>query len=179
MEEVEMAMISHFRLGQYAEAYRMAVRLNEHSNELSDSSLNNMTEVLTHRAFADKNFVEMESLLSTARRRLKAADERIDYLYADSLWYQRKHEAAVKAYTQAMENFPKSDRIPRSRYNLAMSLMETGKRRDGVKLLTELRDANQGVWSASAKQELELLEWESKYSTILKGLPPSGLGIVR
>jgi hypothetical protein len=58
-----------------------------------------------------------------------------------------------------------------------MSLLSVGKREDAVKLLTELRDSGKNVWAESAKQELELLGWEKKYSSVLKTLPPSGLGI--
>jgi len=52
-----------------------------------------------------------------------------------------------------------------------------GKREEAVKLMTELKNSGQSVWAESAKQELQLIEWERKYSSILRTLPPSGLGI--
>ena len=88
-----------------------------------------------------------------------------------------EHAAAEKAYTEALAKFPKGERADRGRYNRGMSLLSVGKREDAVKLLTELRDSGKNVWAESAKQELELLGWEKKYSSVLKTLPPSGLGI--
>lgn len=179
MDEVWMAMVAHFKLQEYKDAYKLARQLREAAESMGDDVLVDTSEVLTHWAYADKNFAEMENILSEAKQKLKEPNERIDYLYGDSLWYQKKNAAAIEAYTKALELFPKSDRAERSRYYLAMSDIEVGKRKEGVKLLADLRDKGPGVWAASAKQELELLEWESKYSIILRGLPPSGLGIVR
>jgi tetratricopeptide (TPR) repeat protein len=179
VEEIHMAMVSHFRLGQMKDAYRLADILKDYAGELGEVAIVDVTEVLTARAFENKDFSEMETILSKARKGLGGANERVEFLYADSLWYQQKHAQAVSAYTETLEKFPKSDRADRSKYNLALSLVETGKRKEGVKLLTDLQEKGQNLWSASAKQELELLNWESKYSTILRGLPPSGLGVVR
>ncbi|MGZ3695622.1 MAG: tetratricopeptide repeat protein, partial [Bdellovibrionota bacterium] len=84
---------------------------------------------------------------------------------------------AQAAYSSAIEKFPKSARLERAKYNLGMSLVSVGKRQEAVKVLTEVRDSSQTVWADSAKQELQLIEWESKYSSVLRTLPPSGLGI--
>lgn len=179
LDQMEMAMTSHFRLGHYKDAYRFAAQIKDYEMELSDLALINYTEVQVHLAYEDKNYQQMESLLSKAKEKLKEPDERIDYLYADALWYQRKHPEAIKAYTEALKRYPSSERAERSKYFLGMSYVENGQRKEGVKILADLRDKSQSVWGKSAKQEYELLNWESKYSGILRGLPPSGLGVVK
>jgi hypothetical protein len=44
-------------------------------------------------------------------------------------------------------------------------------------VFTTLKESGESVWAESAKQELDLLAWEKKYSYVLRTLPPSGLGI--
>jgi hypothetical protein len=60
---------------------------------------------------------------------------------------------------------------------MGMSYISLGKNEEAVKQLTQLKDSGQSVWAESAKQELELMDWEKKYSSVLRTLPPSGLGI--
>ena len=119
----------------------------------------------------------MEKEVARLQASCSKDNERLTFAAADALWYQKRHKEAEKAYRAALTKFPSGIRSPRARYNLGMSLLAQGKRDDAVKLMTELQNSGQGVWSDSAKQELELIEWEKKYSSVLRTLPPSGLGI--
>ncbi len=176
---------SNFRLERYKDSYALAERAMQANLVLKskmsvaqyDDVVSELTDILLDRDTKDKNFSEMEKTLRRSMDALSKKNERLEFLYADSLWYQRKHEQALKNYKADIVAYPKSDKIARSKYNMGMSELALGKRQDAVKTMTDLRDSGQNVWSQSAKQELELLDWETKYSSVLRSLPPSGLGI--
>lgn len=143
-----------------------------------DDAIIDMTDILVSNTEEERNYSVQEDITARSINLLHKKNERYQFIHADALWYQRKHERALKEYKELLATYPKSDRVSRAKYNLAMSEIALGKRQDAVKTLTDLRDSSQNVWSQSAKQELELLDWEKKYSTVLRSLPPSGLGIV-
>jgi hypothetical protein len=60
---------------------------------------------------------------------------------------------------------------------MAMSQIAVGEKMEAVNILTKIRSGSQNIWSESARRELELIEWEKKYSVIIGDLPPMGLGI--
>jgi tetratricopeptide (TPR) repeat protein len=183
-EEAEityMRAISEQRLGRKKEAQNWALKaLNQlHQGEdfLHDDKIEELAEILIDRDISERDFVRMEKNVTQAIALRKTDSERLNLAAADSLWYQKKNKEAAAAYREWITKYPKSERLDRARYNLAMSLIGSSKREEAVKVLTELRDTSKSVWADSAKQELELLDWESKYSSILKTLPPTGLGI--
>lgn len=180
-EMLTMRAVSEFRLGRKREAYRSAEKAASEAakEKLSDSNLGDIAEILIDRGMTDRDFARMESDVAGVRKLMEKGDERLAFAYGDSLWYQKKHQAAVKAYQAALEEFPKAgnERAERARYNMGMSFISLGLHEDAVKQLTQLRDSGQSVWAESAKQELELMNWEKKYSSVLRTLPPSGLGI--
>jgi TolA-binding protein len=180
-EVLAMRAVSEFRLGRKREAYRSAEKaLNEAAKDkLADATLADLAEILIDRGMTDRDFARMESDVAGVRKLMEKGDERLAFAYGDSLWYQKKHKEAVKAYQAALEGFPKAgnERAERARYNMGMSLISLGSHEEAVKQLTQLRDSGQSVWAESAKQELELMNWEKKYSSVLRTLPPSGLGI--
>lgn len=178
-ETLYMRAISLFRLGQEKQAFPVAAKALSavSSKTAKDEQLADLAEILIERDTRDRDFARMETELLAIAKRLEKENDRITFAIADSLWFQKKHAAAVPAYRAALEKFPKSPRADRAKYNLGLSFVSLGKRDDAVKQLTELRDSSQSVWADSAKQELQLLEWEKKYSSVLRTLPPSGLGI--
>lgn len=180
-EVLAMRAVSEFRLGRKREAYRSAEKaLAEAAKEkLGDATLSDVAEILIDRGMTERDFPRMESDIASVRKLMEKGDERLAFAYGDALWYQKKHQEAVKAYQAALEGFPKAgnERAERARYNMGMSLISLGNHEEAVKQLTQLRDSGQSVWAESAKQELELMNWEKKYSSVLRTLPPSGLGI--
>lgn len=175
-----------FKIGQKKESYIQAEKafnaLLAAKDKLSADDWHmdivDMTDILVSQCEHDKNYKAMEELLQRTRSHLDKKEERLEFMYADAIWYQSKHRAAIAAYTAALEEYPKSDRKDRAAYNMAMSQIALGKKPEAVKLLTQLRDSSQNAWALSAKRELELIDWESKYSTVLRTLPPAGLGVV-
>jgi TolA-binding protein len=180
-EILAMRGISEYRLGRKREAYRSAERALAEAakDKLADSTLGDLAEILIDRGMTERDFARMEKDVASANKLMEKGDERLAFAYGDALWYQKKHAEAVKAYEAALEGFPKAgnERAERARYNMGMSYISLGKNEDAVKQLTQLRDSGQSVWAESAKQELELMNWEKKYSSVLRTLPPSGLGI--
>ncbi len=175
-----MAAVSNFKTNRRHQAYSAAdkaLALSERSR-LPDSSLEEIGEILMDRSMNDRDFPRMEKDIASLVKQMEKESERLTYAAADALWYQKKHDQAVKAYLAAIEKFPKGERAARAQYNVGMSYVSLGKREQAVKQLTQLMNTKQGVWSDSAKQELELLAWEAKYSSVLRTLPPSGLGVV-
>jgi tetratricopeptide (TPR) repeat protein len=174
--------VSHFRLGQKQEAYLWAERAlplaKETKPEFTGEMIENLAEILIDRGNAERDFRRMEKDVALARAQSGKENEVLQFAAADALWYQKRHKEAARAYQSALEKYPGSLRLERGRYNLAMCLLALGKRDEAVKLLTELRDSSQSVWAESARQELELIDWEKKYSSVLRTLPPSGLGIM-
>jgi tetratricopeptide (TPR) repeat protein len=171
-----------YRLGRKSEAYPVADRVlgamkSAPKGQFSDDEIENVGEALIERDNAERDFPRMEKNVNELRALCEKDNERLTFASADALWYQKRHKEAEKAYKDALARFPKGIRSDRARYNLGMSLLALGKREDAVKLMTELQNSGQSVWSDSAKQELELIEWERKYSSVLRTLPPSGLGI--
>lgn len=181
-----MRAISLFRLGRVEESFssaERALRIYADNKDKIDAKVfqeraSELGDILIERAHRARDFRSMQQTADRMLGLLPKREERFVFLRADSLWYQKRHADAVTAYQKAEEEFPKSDRIDRAHYNTGMSYLAQGKREQAVKVLTALRDKSQNVWSQSAKQELELIQWEQKYSTVLKSLPPSGLGIV-
>lgn len=173
--------LSLFRLGRKAEAYaateRVLPELKAVRSEFTDAEIEDLGEILIERDNGERDFPRMEREVAELRGLCAKDNERLTFASADALWYQKRHKEAEKAYREALTKFPAGIRSDRARYNLGMSLLAQGKRDEAVKLMTELRNSGQSVWSDSAKQELELIEWERKYSSVLKTLPPSGLGI--
>jgi tetratricopeptide (TPR) repeat protein len=170
---------AHYHLGQKVESYIVARRLVPQLSKglLIDEQVENLGEILFDHDGTERDFALMERD-SLALRALCANDnERLAFTAADALWYQKKPKEAEVAYRAALAKFPSGIRSERGRYNLGMALVAQGKREEAVKLMTELRNSGQSVWSESAKQELELIDWERKYSSVLRTLPPSGLGI--
>lgn len=176
---IAMIAISAFKRGEKASAYKFADRLLGFLKKGSTSDLNleDISLVFHSRAQEERDFAKGEREMDRLSQFLAADSELIQFTKAELIWMQKKHAQAIEAYNAFLEKFPKSERIARARYHLSMSLIGTGKREEAVKQLTLLRESGQGVWSESAKQELDLMEWERKYSTVLRTLPPSGLGI--
>jgi tetratricopeptide (TPR) repeat protein len=171
--------VSRFRLGQKSEAYAVAERLAPElrKRELTDDQLENLGEIFFAHDDSERDFPLMAKHAVSLRALCAKDNERLLFAGADALWYQKKPKDAEVAYKEALAKFPKGIRSDRGRYNLGMALVAQGKREEAVKLMTELRNSGQSVWADSAKQELELIEWERKYSSVLRTLPPAGLGI--
>lgn len=173
--------VSFFRLKQRAQAWAAADRalpmVKGNRDQFTDDMIENLAEVLIDRDNADRDFARMEREVGACRALLEKPSERLAFAAADALWYQKRHKEAAEAYRDALEKFPTGQRAERGKYNLGMSLVALGKRDEAVKLLTELKNSGQSVWADSAKQEIQLIEWEKKYSSVLRTLPPGGLGI--
>jgi tetratricopeptide (TPR) repeat protein len=176
-----MRVMSLYRLGKKADSYAAAERVltlvKTAKGELSDEEIENFADVLIERDETERDFPRMEREVAELRAICAKENERLLFAAADALWYQKRHKDAEKAYRAALEKFPSGIRSDRGRYNLGMSLLALGRRDEAVKLMTDLRNSGQSVWSESANQELQLIEWERKYSSVLRTLPPSGLGI--
>lgn len=173
--------LSDYRLGHKKEAFAAAekafAQIKAENAKVSDANILSLNEIVVDRDQADRDFRRMEQDIDRSASLVEKESEELAYSKADALWYQKRHAEAQAAYAAAIEKFPKSARVDRAKYNFGMSLVSVGKRQEAVKVLTEVRDSSQTVWAESAKQELQLIEWESKYSSILRTLPPSGLGI--
>ena len=173
--------MSHFRLRQKTQAYAAADRalplISGARAQFTDDMIENLAEVLIDRDDGERDFPRMERDVAACRVLLEKPSERLSFAAADALWYQKKHKEAAPLYREALEKFPSGNRAERAKYNLGMSLVALGHREEAVKLLTELRNSGQSVWAESAKQEIQLIEWEKKYSSVLRTLPPGGLGI--
>lgn len=175
-----MRAVAEQKLGRKSEAQKWAEKAFAQANrgEAPDEDrVEELAELLIDRDMTAREFVRMEKTVDQALRLRKTDSERLSLAKADAIWYQKRNSEAATAYREWIAKFPKSARLDRARYNLGMGLIGAGKREEAVKVLTELRDAGKTVWSDSARQELELLEWEKKYSSILRTLPPTGLGI--
>lgn len=174
-----MRALAEFRLGRKKESYLAADKalLGARGEKLSDATLGELAEILIDRSMVERDFARMERDVAKVRKLMEKEDERMAYAAADSIWYQKKHKEAITAYEAALEKFPKGERADRGRYNMGMSFVSLGKHDAAVKLLTALRDSGESVWAESAKQELELMAWEKKYSSVLRTLPPTGMGI--
>lgn len=177
-EVLAMRAISEYRLGRKRQAYPYAAKaLAAEDETLPELQVVDLMEITLDWNQNEREFPRMERDLANAAKLLPEGNERVLFARGDAAWLQKKHGAAEAAYRAALEKFPKGERADRARYNLGMSLLAVGKHEEAVKQLTELRDSGQGVWAESAKQELELIGWEKKYSSVLKRLPPSGLGL--
>jgi tetratricopeptide (TPR) repeat protein len=170
--------LSEFRLGRKKQSYIYAEKaLMDNDVQFSDSEIESLMEVLNDRSFQDRDFARMESEVKKAKSKLQKDSVFLDFALAEATWYQKRHSDAIKLYREAMAKQEKGELAERGKYHIGLSYIALGKREEAVKELTALVANSQGVWSESAKQELELLQWESKYSSVLKTLPPSGLGI--
>lgn len=185
LEILEVKAVANQELKRFTEAYAAAGRSLKRAAELkvtnpeavTDERLEKIALVVIDAGGRSRNFMREEDDLSAIRKLVKNKSETVEFALADALWYQNRHKEALKAYEAAIEAFPQSVRIDRSKYQMGMSYLALGKREQAVKTLTELRDKSQTIWAQSAKQELDLIEWETKYSSVLRSLPPSGLGI--
>ena len=177
-----MRAMSEYRLAHKKEAYSIADRLLKKLSTmpgvLPDSELEELLEVQMDRTDHDRDYLQMEKEITLVRKMTKEPRERIEFGLGDALWRQKKNQEAIKQYSEALKQYPDSMFNERAKYNMGISYINVGKREDAVKVLTDLQAKSKTVWGESAKQELELLEWEKKYSSVLKTLPPTGLGIV-
>lgn len=180
-ESSTLRALSEFQLGHKKEAYasmeKAFAQIKAEGTKITDVRLLQLNAIAMDRDEGERDFRRMEQDVARTASLVEKENADLAYIKADALWYQKRHGEAQAAYSEAISKFPKSARIDRAKYNLGMSLVSVGKRQEAVKVLTEVRDSSQSVWADSAKQELQLIEWESKYSSILKTLPPSGLGI--
>ncbi len=171
---------AHFGLRQWGDAERASEKGLEMLSD-QESPAKEITEnfgnILIARGERERDYGKMLMDIEKVRKLLPEKEDRFEFARADALWYLRRHKEASTAYSEAIAAFPKSNRVERAKYNLGMSYIAMGKSDDAVKTLTDLRDKSQTLWGQSAKQELELMDWEKKYSSVLKSLPPSGLGI--
>ncbi len=142
-----------------------------------DEAIIDATEARIVLANERKDYADLESGLQRAIAQLSSRNERFEVMLGDALWFQEKHRPAISAYRKSLE-FAKSDeRIARANYRMAMSQIAVGEKMEAVNILTKIRSGSQNIWSESARRELELIEWEKKYSVIIGDLPPMGLGI--
>jgi tetratricopeptide (TPR) repeat protein len=148
-----------------------------YADEYSDEELVALLEIQKDRSFQDRDFARLEKETRLVMGKLAKESIPLQFSLAEAVWYQKKHNEAIRLYHSALEKQPKGEIADRARYHLGMSYIAMNKREDAVKELTAVAANSQGVWGESAKQELELLQWEKKYSSVLKTLPPSGLGI--
>jgi TolA-binding protein len=170
--------LSEFRLGRKKISYTYAEKaLRKDDASFSDSEIESLVEVLNDRSFQERDFVRMENEVKRAKSKLQKESAFLDFALAEATWYQKRHSDAIQLYRNVLAKQDKGELAERAKYHIGLSYIALGKREDAVKELTALVANSQGVWSESAKQELELLQWESKYSSVLKTLPPSGLGI--
>ncbi len=135
------------------------------------------TEILYNDAEENLNYKKMHDLLEKANNELPVKYERFSFLKADTFWYQENHAEAIKSYQEAIKKYPKSERLNRTNYRLAISYISIGNEEMATKILKKLKDSSNDVWSESAEQELALMGWEKKYSSILRAAPPVGIGI--
>lgn len=175
--------IAKYRLNEKKLAYESAEKalkkLKTNPELIKADEVDELVIVMGDKFQEERNFRQMEELVKSAQNLVKEDRDVLDFMLADALWYQKKHKEAIQAYKAALEAFPKSSRLERSKYNLSISLMNLGNRDEAVKFLTELSEVPSGIWSESAKRELDLIQWEKKYSSILKTLPPTGIGVVK
>lgn len=173
--------VSEFRLGQKREAYATADRalalMKAEKSNFTDEMVENVAEVVIERDSEQRDYRRMEGDIKLLGALMQKDSERLLFANADALWYQKRHKEAELAFKEAFEKFPKGIRASRGTYNRAMNLVGMGKRDEAVKLLTELRNSGDNVWAESAKQELDLINWEKKYSSVLRTLPPEGVGL--
>lgn len=145
--------------------------------KISDTQLERLGRISFDRARAERDYSLAERDLSKIQQDLDSESELVSFQLAEALWLQKKNQKAVDVYAKALEKFPKSAWAGKANYHIGVALIGMGKREEAVKQLTKVKDSNDGVWSESAKQELDLVNWEKKYSSVLRTLPPSGLGI--
>jgi tetratricopeptide (TPR) repeat protein len=176
-----MKAMSHFRVSQKTQAFAAADRvlamIPGAKEQFNDDMIENVVEILIDRDNGERDFERMGRDVAIGRALMSKDNERLAFAAADALWYQKRHKEAAEAYRQALGKHTTGIRAERGKYNLGMSLVSLGQRDEAVKLLTELRNSGQSVWAESAKQEIQLIEWEKKYSSVLRTLPPGGLGI--
>ena len=171
------------KIEAYAEAKRAFAALGDARLSMDKAEFTewyaSIADILVEEATQGRNYSDLEKVVSATRKNLFEPLERYEFYAGDVHWYRKEHEAAVAAYKGAIEKYPDGERADRAKYNSAMSLINLKKRDEAVKLLTEVQEKQRPVWSQAAQQELNLLEWEKKYSAVLRGLPPSGLGVVQ
>jgi TolA-binding protein len=167
------------RLKRTAEAHQEALQLMRTArlDQLQDKEWGFLVEPILERAEKSRDYPRLEQELRQLNRKVSAPNERIAFAICDAVWMQRNHGEAIQEINATLESFPKSERAQRARYQLGMSYLSLKKREEAVKALTAASTGEANVWSDSARKELELIDWEKKYSSVLRGLPPSGLGI--
>lgn len=169
---------SEFEIGNKRAAARIADKaILDYASDYSDSELLGLLEIQKDRTFQDRDFAKLEKEIRVVKANLDKESLPLEFALAEAIWYQKKHNEAIPLFRANLEKEPKGESSDRARYQLGMSLISMNKRDEAVKELTAVAANSQGVWAESARQELELLNWEKKYSSVLKTLPPSGLGI--
>ncbi len=175
---VWLRALSEYKVGDKKTAAKIADKaMLNFAAEYTDSELLALFDIQKDRTFQDRDFAKLEKEIRQVKANLDQVSLPLEFNLAEAIWYQKKHNEAIPLYRSILEKEQKGETADRARYHLGMSLIAMNKRDDAVKELTSVAANSQGVWAESAKQELELLNWEKKYSSVLKTLPPSGLGI--
>lgn len=136
-------------------------------------------DILVEKTMEERDWAGMQSVAQKVNRSMDSKEERFQFFEADALWYAKKHKEAIAAYTEALKSGVDGERSDRARYNMAMSHIALRNREEAVKLLALVKEKQRGVWGEAAQRELDLLDWEKKYSSVLRTLPPSGLGVAQ
>ncbi len=185
LEACHLRMQAYMKLGNLVSAFKMArsvqAKLNSLPKELSktikDQIQIDTIEVLSKHFHKRKEYKRQIEVLQVARKNLNSPYERFEFLLGDIYWYRQDYAKAIVAFKEALELFPKSKRSARASYRLGLAYSSIGDRKNAVKTLTPIAENSQNIWGQSARQELNLLQWEEKYSVILGDSPPSGLGL--
>lgn len=185
LEARHLRMQAYMKLGDLPSALKVAQSIQPNLSSLpkkltkenQDQIQIDTAEVLLKNLQKRKEYKQQIALIKQVSSSLNEPYERFEFLIGDIYWYQQQYPLAIAAYKKALEQFPKSDRVERASYRLGLAFSSIGDRRNAVKTLTPIAENSQNIWGQSARQELNLLQWEEKYSVILGDLPPSGLGL--
>ncbi|MCO5144462.1 MAG: tetratricopeptide repeat protein [Oligoflexia bacterium] len=173
--------ISHFRLNDNRsgiEATYQTIKANGLSDQkLEDADLYSLINYASTSLLEDRDFSKRLKILIEGKKQFSEKNIKADLLIAETYFFTKDYERAIKEFKEAFSASGEEKDLERSKYYYGLSLIGAGKKEEGVKVLTEISEKSQGIWAESAKQEIGLVEWESKYSTVLKTLPPSGVGL--
>ncbi|NUM89740.1 MAG: hypothetical protein HUU37_11085, partial [Bdellovibrionales bacterium] len=185
VERDAMRAVALHRLGRKREAWKAAGQAFADASERAAHLPAEQKErwapllgdILLEKAAEERDWAEMGRVARAVGSITGTKEERFLYAEADAYWYAKRHREAIAAYTEALKSGEDGERADRTRYNMAMSHVALRNREEAVKLLAQVREKQRGVWGEAAQRELDLLEWEKKYSSVLRTLPPSGLGV--
>jgi outer membrane protein assembly factor BamD (BamD/ComL family) len=95
----------------------------------------------------------------------EAKRQKLEIMYADALWYQRKHPQAIAQFGDFISRYPNSPYDAQAKYKAAMSLITAGDKKRGIDYLNQVvEDSNAPKeWVKSAEVELRLIDMEKKY----------------